>query len=137
MSLSSVVLCSVFPPLGLGQLFPHASHLPAREEEANEAENLTWKHQEELLPACFAGRREGAVCTSHKGEKLGAPLRLFVRSEEKDSGSRPVLLCACYLAEPHLFIQIAFPGFISFYINRDFLTARSKASKLAPLTEKR
>lgn len=62
----------------------------------------------------LAGRREGAVYTSDKREKLGAPLRLFLRPEEKDSGSSSVLLCPCYLSEPHLFIQVAVPGFISF-----------------------
>jgi len=110
---SGVVLPSVLPPLGLDKLFAHASLLPASAQEANEAENLTWKHQEELLPACFAGRSEGAVCTSHKGKELRAPLRLFLRSEEKDSGSRPVL-CCCYLVEPHLFIPVAFPELTSF-----------------------
>lgn len=108
------MLCSILPLLGLGKLFAYASLLPAREEEVNKVGNLTWKHQEELLPACFAGRREGAVCTSHKGGKLGAPLRLLLRPKEKDSGSRPVVLCPCYLAEPNLLIQVAFPTFISF-----------------------
>lgn len=112
--LSNLVLHSIFLTLGLGKPLAPGSLLAVREEEANEAENLSWKHQEELLPACVVGWREGAVSTSHMGEKLGALLKLFLRSEEKDYESRPVFLCPCYLAEPNLFTQIAFPGFISF-----------------------
>lgn len=70
----SPVLCFIpFSLLSSWANSAHASLLPVREEEANKAENLTWKHHEELFPACFAGGREGAVCTPHKEEKLGAP----------------------------------------------------------------
>lgn len=81
--------------------------------EVNEAQNLPGKHQEELLSACFAGRREGAVCMSHKGKKLGAPVSPFPRCEEKGSGSRPVLffvLVAYFTAfiHPGTFSQFSF-----------------------------
>lgn len=51
----SLVFHSVFVTLGLGKPLACASLLPAREKEANEAENLSWKHQEELLPASIVG----------------------------------------------------------------------------------
>lgn len=82
-SLSNLVFHSTFVTLGLGKPLACASLLPVREEEANEAENLSWKHQEELLPASMVGWREGAVSTSHVGEKLGALLKWFLRSEGK------------------------------------------------------
>lgn len=81
--LSNLVFHSTIVTLGLSRPLAHASLLPVREEEANEAENLSWKHQEELLPAGIVGWREGAVSASHVGEKLGALLKLFLRSEAK------------------------------------------------------
>lgn len=112
--LSSLVFHSMLITLGVGKPLACAILRPAREEEVNEAENLSWEHQEELLPACVVGWREGAVSTSQVGEELQALLKLFLRSEGKDYESRPVLLSPCFLAEPHLFIQVALPGFISF-----------------------
>lgn len=55
MPLSNLVLHFIFLTLGLGKPLAHGSLLAVREEEANEAENLSWKHQEELLPACVVG----------------------------------------------------------------------------------
>lgn len=81
--LSNLVFHSMFVTLKLGRPFAHASLLPAREEAANEAENLSWNHQEELLPASIVGWRKGAVSTSLIGEKLGALLKLFLRFEAK------------------------------------------------------
>lgn len=85
----STVLCSILPPFILGKKTAHDSLLPVQ-ADVNEVQNLPGKHQEELLPACFAGRSEGSVCTSHKGKKLGAPVSPFPRCEEEGSGSRPV-----------------------------------------------
>lgn len=93
--LSNLVFHSMFVTLGLGKPLASASLLPMREEEANEAENLSWKHREELLPASIVGWREGAVSTSHGGEKLGALLKLFLKSEEKRYEPRSVLLSPC------------------------------------------
>lgn len=93
--LSNLVFLSMFVTLGLGKPLARASLLPVREEEANEAENLSWKHREKLLPASIVGWRQGAVSTSHGGEELGALLKLFLKSEEKRYEPRPVLLSPC------------------------------------------
>lgn len=111
----STVLCSILPPFILGKKTAHDSLLPVQ-ADVNEVQNLPGKHQEELLPACFAGRSEGSVCTSHKGKKLGAPVSPFPRCEEEGSGSRPVFFffLSPLFTSPHLFIQVFFPSFLSF-----------------------
>lgn len=52
---ASLLFHSMFVTLGLSRPLAHASLLPVREEETNEAEKLSWKHQEELLPARIVG----------------------------------------------------------------------------------
>lgn len=57
--LSNLVFHSMFVTLGLGKPLARASLLPMREEEANEAENLSWKHRRSCsLPALLAEGKE-------------------------------------------------------------------------------
>lgn len=126
------MLCFVLFSLVVGKLFAHTSLLPGKEKEENKAENLTWKHQEELLPACVAGRREGAVCTSHKGERLGAPLRL---SDLKKKIHDPGLFVSVPVTwqNPIYPFKLFFLGLFHFKLMSS-PNSQSKASKLALLT---
>lgn len=109
-SVSSVVLHSILPPLRqtLSPCQPPAFEGGGGKQSRKP--DLEVPNRSCFLPASLAEGKELFVHLTRG--RSWEPLRLLLRSE--DSGSKPVLLCPCYLAEPHLFIQVAFPGFISF-----------------------